>query len=90
MPVRSDRPSVCRSAQSKLDPRAIRVVGHLPTTGIWLEHQLRNTPTPRTRSVDRSGWVRSPLRRLLSVEVRFTQPITKPPSPTADVARISR
>jgi hypothetical protein len=66
VPVRSDSPSVCRSAQSERDRRAISVVGHLLTTGIWLEHQLRNTPTPRTGLVGTSGWVRSPLRRLRS------------------------
>ena len=70
MSIRSDSPSGGRSAQSELDRRAIRMVGHLLTTGIWLEHQLRNTPTPWTGLVGRSGWVRSPLRPLRSVDSR--------------------
>lgn len=90
MPVRSDSPSGGRSAQSELDRRAIRMVGHLVTTGIWLEHQLRHTPTPWTGLVGRSGWVRSPLRRLRSVDSQFTQPTEKQPSHTADLAAISR
>jgi hypothetical protein len=90
VPVRSDSSPVCPSAQSEFDRRAISVVGHLLTTGIWLEHQLRNTPTPRNGLVGRSGWVRSPLRRLRSVDVQFTQPSRKQPSRTADLAVISR
>lgn len=90
MPVRNDSPSVCRSAQSERDRRAISVVGHLLTTGIWLEHQLRNTPTPRTGLVGTSGWVRSPLRRLRSVALQPTQLTRKQPSRSADLAVISR
>lgn len=90
MPVRNDRPPGGRSAQSELDRRAIRMVGHLLTTGIWLEHQLRNTPTPWTGLVGRSGWVRPPLRRLRSVDSQFTQPTGKQPSHTPDLAVISR
>jgi hypothetical protein len=63
VPVRSDIPTVGPSAQSTRDRRAINVVGHLLTTGIWLEHRLRSTPTPRTGLVGRSGWVRSPAGR---------------------------
>lgn len=73
MPVRSASPSACLSAQSERDRRAISMVGHLLTTGIWLEHQLRNTAIPRTGLVGRSGSVRSPLRRLRSVALEFTQ-----------------
>jgi hypothetical protein len=90
VPVRSDSPPVGPSAQSARDRRAISVVGHLLTTGIWLEHRLRNTPTPRTGLDGRSGWVRSPLGRLRSVEVQFSQPTRTQPSGTADVADISR
>lgn len=90
MPVRSDNSSVCTSAQSERDRRAISVIGHLLTTGIWLEHQLRNTPTPWISSVGRSGWVRSPLRRLHSVDVRPTQSTRRQPSRPADVAVVSR
>jgi hypothetical protein len=90
VPVRSDGPSTCPSAQSERDRRAINMVGHLLTTGIWLEHQLRNTPTSRTGLVERSGWVRSPLRQLSSVALQFTQLTLKQPSPTADLAAISR
>ena len=90
MPVRSDSPSVCRSTQSELDRRAIRVAGHLLTTGIWLEHQLTDTSTHRTCLIGRSGWVRSPLHRLRSVDVQFTQPTRTQPSGTADLADISR
>jgi hypothetical protein len=98
VPVRSDRPSESRSAQSELDRHAINVVGHLLTTGIWLEHQLRNIRTPGTGLVGRSR-VRSPLRGLRSIELQPTQPTqptepTKPtrqqPSLTADLALISR
>jgi hypothetical protein len=87
--VRNDSPSVSRSAQSELDRRAIRVVGHLLTTGIWLEHQLR-TPTPPTGLVWGSGWVRSPLRWLSSGDVQFTQPTWKQPSRTAAIAVLGR
>jgi hypothetical protein len=90
VPGRSDGPPGCRSTQSERDGRAISLFGHLLTTGIWLEHQLRNTPTPRSGFVGRSDWVRLPLRRLRSVDVRFTQPTGKQPSPIADVALISR
>ena len=89
MPVRSDSP-LCPPAQSARDRRAISMVSHLLTTGIWLEHQLRNTPTPRTGLVGRSGWVRSPLRRLRSVDVQFTQPTRTRPPRDADSAVISR
>jgi hypothetical protein len=89
VPVRNESPPECRSTQSELDRRAISVFGHLLTTGIWLEHQLRNIPTPRTDLVGRSGWVRSPLRRPRSVDVQFTLPSGKP-SPIADVALVSR
>jgi hypothetical protein len=89
VPVRSDSPSVSRSAQSELDRRAMRVVGHLLTTGIWLEHKLR-TPTPRTGLVGVSGWVRSPLRWLRSGDVQFTQTTWKQPSHTAAIAVLAR
>jgi hypothetical protein len=52
MPVRSDGPSGDRSAQSELDRRAVRMVGHLLTTGIWLEHQ----PKKHSDTLDRLGW----------------------------------
>jgi len=55
-----------------------------------LEHQLRNTPTARTGLAGMSGWVRSPLRRLRSVALQFIQLTWKQPSPTADLAVISR
>jgi hypothetical protein len=87
--VRSDSPSVSPSAQSELDRRAINVVSHLLTTGIWLEHQLRSIPTLGTGLVGRPR-VRSPLRRLGFVDVQFTKPTSKQPSPTADLALISR
>jgi hypothetical protein len=89
VPVRSDSRPVCRSTQSELDRRAIRVVGHMLTTGIWLEHKLRNTATPRTRLVGRSGWVRPPVRRPRSVGVQVTQPTGNQQSPIADVTLIS-
>jgi hypothetical protein len=89
VPVRSDRPSVRPSARSERDRRAINVVGHLLMTGIWLEHQLR-IPTPRTGLVERSGRVRSALRRLRSVALGPTQPTSKQPAHTADVAAFSR
>jgi hypothetical protein len=72
--VHTDSPSVGRSTPSELDRRAIHVVGHLLMTGIWLERQLRNTPTPWTDVVGRSGSVRSPQRRPRSVDLQFTQP----------------
>jgi hypothetical protein len=90
VPVRSDSPSVRPSAQSARDRRAISVVGHLLMTGIWLEHQLRITPTQRSGLVGRSAWVRSPLRRLRSVALQPTQLTTKRPSRPADLAVISR
>jgi hypothetical protein len=90
VPIRSDSPPVGPSAQSARDRRAIRVVGHLLTTGIWLELRLRNTPTPRNGLVRSSGRVRSPLGRLRSVDVQFTQPTRTQPSGTADVAVGSR
>jgi hypothetical protein len=89
VPVRIDSPSGVRSTYSELDRRAIRVVGHLLTTGIWLEHQLKNTSTHRTGLVGRSGWVRSPLHRLRSLDVQFTQPTETQPSGIADLADIS-
>jgi hypothetical protein len=89
VPVRSDSRPVCRSTQSELDRRAIRVVGHMLTTGIWLEHKLRNTATPRTRLVGRSGWVRPAVRRPRSVGVQVTQPTGNQQSPIADVTLIS-
>jgi hypothetical protein len=90
MPARNDIPSGSRSAQSELDRRAIRVVGHLLTTGIWIEHQLRNTRTPRIGLVGRSGWVRSSLGPIRSVDSELAQPTGKQPSQTADSAVISR
>jgi hypothetical protein len=87
--IRSDSSSGGRSAQSELDRRAIRMVRHPLTTGSWLEHQLGNTPTPLTSLVGKSGWVRSPLRRIRSVDSQFTQPTGKQPSHTADLAVIS-
>jgi hypothetical protein len=59
-------------------------------TGVWLEHQLRNTSTPWTGLVGRSGCVGSPLHRLRSVDMQFTQPPCTQPSSTADLADISR
>jgi hypothetical protein len=88
--VHTDSPSVGRSAQSELDRRAIRVVGHLLSTGIWLEHQIRNTPTPWTGVVGRSGWVRSPQRRPRSVDLNSTQTTREQPSRTTDLAVVSR
>jgi hypothetical protein len=90
VPVRSESPSVRRSAQLERDRRAINLVGHLLTTGIWLEHQLRATVTPGGGVVEMSDWVRSPLRRLSSVDVPFAPPSGKQPSPIADVELISR
>jgi hypothetical protein len=90
VPVHSDSPPVGPSTQSARDRRAISVVGHLLTTGIWLERQLRNTATPRTGLIGRSGLVRSPVHRLRSVDVQFTQPSRTQPSGTADVADIAR
>jgi hypothetical protein len=89
VPARSASPSESRSAQSKLDRRAISVVGHLLTTGIWLEHQLRNIPTPRTGPVGGSR-VRSPLRRSASVDLELSQPASGHASPTGDLALTSR
>jgi hypothetical protein len=83
VPVRNDSRPVCRSTQSALDRRAISMVGHLLTTGIWLEHHLRNAVTPPTSRV------RSTLRRLGSIDWEFTKPTRKQPSPTADLAVIS-
>lgn len=88
--VRNESPPECRSTQSELDRRAISVVGHLLTTAIMLEHQLRTIATPRTGLVGRSGWVRSPLRRPRSFDVQFTLPTGKQPSPIAEVALASR
>jgi hypothetical protein len=87
--VRNDSRPVYRSTQSELDRRAISMVGHLLTTGIWLEHQLRNAVTPPTRSVGRSR-VRSTPPRLGSIDWEFTKPTRKQPSPTPDLAVISR
>jgi hypothetical protein len=88
--VRTDSPSMRRSVRSDLDRRAIRVVGSLLATGVWLELQLRNTLTPRTGLVGRSGWVRSPQRRTRSVDLQVPQPTRKQPSRTADFALVSR
>jgi hypothetical protein len=88
--VRTDSPSVGRSTQSELDRRAIHVVGHLLMTGIWLEHQLRNTPTPWRGLVERSGWVRSQQGKSHSVDLQLTQPTRKQPSRTVDLAVVSR
>jgi hypothetical protein len=90
VPVRNDSPSGGRSAQSELDRRAIRMVGHLLTTGLWLEHQLTHAPTTRTGLAGSSDWVRSPLRRLRSVDLQFSQPTGKQPSHTADLPVVSR
>jgi hypothetical protein len=90
VPFRSDSPPVGPSAQSARDRRSIDVVGYLLTTGIWLEHRLRSTPTPRTGLVGTSGWVRSPVDRFRSVDAQFTQTTRTQPSGTADVAVISR
>jgi hypothetical protein len=89
VPVRSASPSESRSAQSELDRRAISVVGHLLTTGIWLEHQLRNIPTRRTSPVGGSR-VRSPLHRSGSVDLGLSQPARRRVSPTGDLALTSR
>jgi hypothetical protein len=90
VPVRSDSPPACPSAQSQSERRAISLAGHQLTTGIWLEHQLRNTPTARTVLVAMSGGVRSPLRRLRSVALQFTQLNRKQPLPTAELAVVAR
>jgi hypothetical protein len=90
VPVLSDSRPVGLSAQSTRDSHAIKLFAHLLTTGIWLEHRLRNTVILRTGWVGRSGWVRSPLGRLRSVDAQFTQPTMTQPSGTADVADISR
>jgi hypothetical protein len=89
VPVRSDSPPACPSAHSARDRRAISLAGHQLTTGNWLEHQLRNTPTARTGSVGMSGWGRSPLRRLRSVALQFTQLGWKQPSSTSELAAVS-
>ena len=89
MPVRNDSPSVSRSAQSELDRHAIRVVGHLLTTGIGLEHQLRALTAP-IALVWASVRVCSPLRWLRSGGVQFAQPIWKQPSGTAAIAVLGR
>ena len=90
MVVRTNGPSVRRSVESELDQRVIRVVGHLLTTGIWLEHRLRNTPTPWTGLVAKSGRVRPPRGPSRSVDLPLTQPTRKQPSRTADFAVGSR
>jgi hypothetical protein len=90
VPVRSDNPSESPSAQSERERRAISMVGHLLTTGVWLEHRLRNTPTPRIGLVRRSGWARSPLRRHCSVALQPAQITRKQPSRTDHLAVISR
>jgi hypothetical protein len=88
--VRTDGPSVGRSAQSELDRRAIHVVGHLLMTGVWLERRLRNAPAPWTGVVGRSGWVPSPQRRPRSLHLPSTQPAREQPSRTADFTVVSR
>jgi hypothetical protein len=90
MPVGSDSTSVCCSKQSELDRRAMRLVGHALTTGIWLEHQTKDTSPHRTGLVGRSGWIRSLLHRLRSVGVQFTQPTRTQPAGTAESTDISR
>jgi hypothetical protein len=90
MPVRSDSPSVCRSAQSERDRRTISEVGHLLTSGIRLEHQLRNTPTHRKGSVRKLGSLHAPLNGLRPVECQPARPYSMQSSPTADVAPISQ
>jgi hypothetical protein len=89
VPVRSKIPSEPLSAQSGLDRRAIDVARHLLTTGIWLEHQPRSIPTPRTGFVGRSR-VRSPLRRVGSVDVESSQSARRQVSPPAVLALTSR
>jgi hypothetical protein len=88
--VRTHSTSVGGSAQSELDRRAIRVVGRPLVTGVWLERRLRDTPAPWTGVVARSGWVRSPQSQSPSVDLPFTQPTRKQPSPTEDLAVVSR
>jgi hypothetical protein len=77
VPARSDSPPVRRSAQSELDRRAISMASHLLTTGIWLERQLRNTPTPRAGLVRRSGRVGSPLHQLRFVDLQFRKRLSR-------------
>lgn len=89
MAVHTDSPSIGRSTQSEIDHRVTRVVGHLLTTGIWLEHQLRNTPTPWTAVVGKSSWVRTPQGGLHSVDLQFTRPARKQPSRTAELSVFS-
>jgi hypothetical protein len=90
VPIRSDTPPACPSAHSERDRRAMSLADNQPKTGIWLEHQLRNTPTARTGLVGMSGRGRSPLRRLRSVGLQFTQLSWKQPSSTAELAVVSR
>jgi hypothetical protein len=82
VPVRSDTRPVYRSTRSELDRRAINVVGHLLTTGLWMEHQVRNTSKSRIGFIRRTDWVRLPSRRLRSADVQFTE---EQPSPIDDV-----
>jgi hypothetical protein len=88
--VRPDSPSIGRSEHSELDRRAPHVLSHPLTTGIWMEHQLRNTPTPWTGMDGRSCWVRSPESGLHSVDLQFIRATRKQPSRTAELSVVSR
>jgi hypothetical protein len=90
VPVGSDSPSVCCSMQSELDRRAMGMASHALMTGIWLEHQPKDTSPHLTGLVGRSGWIRSLLHRLRSVGVHVTQPTRTQPSGTADSTDILR
>jgi hypothetical protein len=91
VPIRSDSPSVCRSAQSERDRHTMSEVGHLPASGIWPERQLRNTPTHRKGSVSEEfSSLHSPLNGLRPVELQPARPYSTQSSLTADVALISQ
>jgi hypothetical protein len=74
MSVLRDKSSVSASARTDFDRRALGVVADVLTTGIWLEHRLRVTPTPRATVAQCFGWVRAPLSQLRSVGSPFAQP----------------
>ena len=90
MPVRSDSSSTCRLAQSERDRRTISEGGHLLASGIWLDHQLRNTPTHRKGSVGKFGSLRSSPNGFRPVELQPAPPYSTQSSPTADVTLISQ
>lgn len=90
VPVRSDSPSVGRSVQSELDPRARRAVRSSAddrTLAGAPTNARSDTPIRLGREV-RLGT--SPLRRLRSVDSKSTQPAGNQPSQNPDVPVISR